>query len=110
MANPASGQMTPRTSQCSGRLVAAATNVADSIFTWSPNDLEARASHFMAGSAASRGAAAKGRSQSAFMDGSFQYYRLESVGCFAAGQTTKDDGLPYGWLGSFISQTEPLVC
>ena len=36
MAKLASGQMTPRTSQCSGRFGFAATSVAESILTWSP--------------------------------------------------------------------------
>src|SRR5215471_4262076 len=50
-ANFASGQMTPRTSQCSGRLAAAATLLANSIFTSDPNEIEASSSHFFAGAA-----------------------------------------------------------
>src|SRR6185312_4571986 len=54
-ANLASGQITPRTSQCSGRLGAAATSFADSILTSGPNQLtegvEASSSHFFRGAA-----------------------------------------------------------
>src|ERR1039458_6936488 len=71
MAKPASGQMTPRTSQCSGRLGFAGTSVAEFILTWSPKDLAARASHLMAGSAANRAAAHNGISQRDFMGGPF---------------------------------------
>ena len=53
----ASGQITPRTSQCSGRFSLAATRVADSIFTSLPNALEVRASHCIAGPAANTDAA-----------------------------------------------------
>src|SRR5579862_8274695 len=56
MAKPASGQITPRTSQCAGALDVAATAIADSIFTSLPNLRVASSSHFSAGALADSGA------------------------------------------------------
>src|SRR5487761_1837543 len=50
-ANLASGQMTPRTSQCSGRLPVAATSFADSTVTPPPNGIAANSSHCFTGAA-----------------------------------------------------------
>src|SRR5205085_646076 len=66
IANPASGQITPRTSQCAGILPLASTRVADCIFTSLPNEFPARPAHLMAGSPAKTATAEDRNNQSAF--------------------------------------------
>src|SRR5580658_5895408 len=50
-ANRASGQMTPRMSQCSGKAAVAGMSFADSIFTSAPKGMAARSPHFFTGAA-----------------------------------------------------------
>src|SRR5215469_16822710 len=76
-ANFASGQMTPRTSQCSGRLSAAATLLADSIFTSDPNEIDASSSHFFTGAANTQAGSNRDANAAIFMT-PLSYYLTHS--------------------------------
>ena len=74
MAKPASGQMTPRTSQCSGRESLAGMRVAETILTSLPKGLAARSVHCSAGPAAVAVETSTGNNQSVFMTFAFELY------------------------------------